>query len=91
MGMRTPDKIKGLFSFIWYEVIVAITLTFLVRDPCKSKKCLVKACCNEICELKKEYLKFCDPEGKILFQRICAGSIVFGTVLLCFHIIRVII
>lgn len=81
-----PDKIKGVFSFIWYEIIVSICLTFLVRDPCKTKKCLVKACCKENCELKIDYLKFCDPSGKILFQRICATSIVLGTVFLCWHI-----
>jgi len=85
MGSR-HSKIKGIFSFLWNEVIVAIALTFLVRDPCKGKKCLIKACCNEECELKTDYLKFCNPEGKILFQRICAASIVFGVFMLLFHI-----
>ena len=90
MRRPTPELITGFASFIWYEVIVPVCLTFLVRDPCKTKKCLVKACCQEHCELKIEYLKFCDPEGKILFQRICASSIVLGAVFLCWHIFNTI-
>ena len=88
MGIKTNSKINNVFSFIWNEIIVALALTLLVKDPCKGKKCLIKACCNEHCELKIDYLKFCDSEGKILFQRVCALSIVFGTCMLIFHIGR---
>ena len=67
---------------MWFEVIVSITITMFIRNPCKGKKCLVKACCTEYCDSKKQYLKFCDQEGKIIFQRVCASSVVGGVILL---------
>jgi len=88
MGSRTNSKIKNVFTFLWEEVIIAIALTILVKDPCKGKKCLIKACCNDYCELKIDYLKFCNSEGKIAFQRVCALSIVFATCMLFWHIGR---
>ena len=63
---------------MWFEVIVSITITMFIRNPCKGKKCLVKACCTEYCDSKKQYLKFCDQEGHIIFQRFCAYSVWIG-------------
>ncbi len=82
------DKVKGISSFIWYEIIAAIAMTLIVRNPCK--KCLVQACCSETCNLKKDYLKFCDTDGKIWILRFCAITIIFSCSVFSFGIFTIV-
>jgi hypothetical protein len=63
-------------------------LTLIVTDPCKKKKCLVKACCTEQCELKTYYLKFCDGNGNIIFQRFCVITTISGVISLIYALFQ---
>ncbi len=54
---------KIFFTSIW-EVFILI---YFIRNPCK--KCLVKACCSEVCKEGKRYNRFCGIDG-ILHNRI---------------------
>ena len=84
MGEVVPEYSKNIrMKFI--ECVVADTLRFisslfltvLIKNPCK--KCLVRACCSEICEKKEYYLTFCGMGDSIKFQRFCALSIILTT------------
>jgi len=72
---------------MWIEIIASIAITTFIKDPCKNKKCLVRASCTEVCGERTYYLKYCDREGHIMFQRICAISVIFGVIVLIFALI----
>ena len=78
---------KTIIKFIWEEVIVGSLITLIIKNPCK--KCLVKACCTEVCFDKHNYLRYCDPEGSINFQRITALTIWLGFLALILSIVKV--
>ena len=86
MGERAVRFTQFIYWLLCDQVIIAIFKTLVTRNPCKSKKCLVRASCTVKCEKKLHYLKFCDSDGKIMFQRITASSIIFGVVVLVFGI-----
>lgn len=65
-----------------------IFITLVIKNPCK--KCLVRACCTEICNDKKYYLSFCDIDKSISLNRICVLSIIFGLITLIFSIFKII-
>ena len=79
MGERAVRFTQFIYWLLCDQVIIAIFKTLITRNPCKSKKCLVRASCTVKCEKRLHYLKFCDSDGKIMFQRITAGSVIFGT------------
>jgi len=81
------DRIKTILHFIWIEVIKSTTITIFIRNPCKSSKCLVRACCTEICGKRRYYLKYCDNDQRIVFQKICAFAVWFGVTALIFTLI----
>jgi len=74
------DKLKDFIEFImWFvadEVLIAMFKTLFIRKPCR--RCLVRACCTEKCDAGLNYFSYCNAEGKIVFQRVCALSIIFA-------------
>ncbi len=70
------------------DTLKNIFITAVVKNPCR--KCLVRACCTLLCEDKKYYLSFCDVDGNIKFQRICALSIIFTILILFLSILKII-
>lgn len=87
MGERITDFISFIYWFFCDEVLISIFKTLTLGNPCKSKKCLVRASCTVVCDKRLHYLRFCDREGHITFQRICAISIIFGVIMLTFGLI----
>ena len=81
-------QIKNVLNFIWIEIIKSITITLFIRNPCKSSKCLVKACCTKICGERRYYLKYCDNDQRIVFQRFCAVAVWFGIISLLLTLIK---
>jgi len=67
------------FHYIVYGIPWFLELLFgtmFAKDPCKSNKCLVRACCSEECNKKLNYLRYCG--GGLFFQRFCAITIVIS-------------
>jgi len=57
----------------WVKLVL---LTIVITDPCKSNKCMVRACCSKQCDKKIKYL-YCFPDGSsIAFLRITSIMIV---------------
>ncbi len=78
-------------SIIIWDICSQVILTIIAKNPC-SKKCLVKACCTDWCEVRLNYNKLCDFEGNIKFQRACASIVAFTVLVLimaAFHIVIV--
>jgi len=75
-------------SHMFKDGFIHIILTLFAKDPCK--KCLVKACCSDICEHKIYYLNFCDIDGSIWFDKACAGSIIFSCIMIIVAIYNII-
>jgi len=80
----------------WHHFMIFIDIffikticTILAKNPCK--KCLVKPCCSELCEVKFEYNKLCDIDGNIKMLKFSAFSILFGVVMLGFSLTKLII
>jgi len=67
-------------SHLFKEGFLNIIITLFARDPCK--KCLVRACCSERCEHKTHYSNFCNRDGGIIFERICAYSVIFSCIMI---------
>jgi len=69
------------FHYIVYSILWFLELLFgtiFAKDPCKSNKCLVKACCSKECDEKLHYLRYCGGRGSIFFQRFCGISILIS-------------
>ena len=90
MGERIANFIQFIYWITCDQVIKAMFITLMIRNPCKSKKCLVRASCTAYCGEREYYLKFCDRDEKIIFQRICAISIIFAIITVSFGIITMI-
>lgn len=67
-------------SYLFKEGFLHIIITLRAKDPCK--KCLVKACCSERCEHRTYYLNFCNRDGGIIFERICAYAVIFSCIMI---------
>jgi hypothetical protein len=63
----------------WFP-IKQIIITCFIRNPCKSNKCFIRACCTKNCDARIKYLECCDLHEKIAFPRICALSIVISLI-----------
>ena len=74
----TPKSLFHLFICI-----------FFVKDPCK--KCLITACCSKLCGDKINYLRYCDREGDINWQRFLAACVTFSILTILYGIIESII
>jgi len=69
----------GILNYIW-KILKEITITCYIRNPCN--KCIVKACCTQLCNAKKEYKNYCGVHGTIGFQKFVAISIVLCVLML---------
>jgi len=59
-----PCYLKTVFKIIF------------IKDPCKSNKCLVKACCSEDCDKKIEYQNLYGGKPNVIFQKVFTIMIV---------------
>lgn len=75
--------------FISNNIIKSLIHTIFVRNPCK--KCLVIACCSKLCNDKKKYLKYCDVNGNIAFNRFLVLMIWYGAISLLIILIKIIV
>lgn len=90
MGERTKDTIDFLSWLLCDQMIIAMGKTIFMRNPCKTKKCLVRASCTEVCNLKKDYLNLCDCDGRIGFQRAVAISVYFSLSMIVWSLVTAI-
>ncbi len=88
---KVKEYLDFLIWFLWEQIFISIILTLIIKNPCKSNKCLVRASCTLYCQSKLDYLKHCDQDGKIMFQRICAITIIFSTIVLSFGVFTIIV
>jgi hypothetical protein len=97
MGKRSEKRIEVASDWAdflsWLlcdQVIIGMSKTIFKRNPCKSKKCLVRASCTVVCDLRKDYLKFCDKDGRIFIQRASAITVYVSCIILLWALVTVI-
>ena len=72
------DFLKELFL----KLYVAITY----KNPCKI--CIVQACCNDKCEVVRDFEKFYWRLDQHNFQRFVAWSVIFSTFMFTFALYK---
>jgi hypothetical protein len=58
------------------DLFTQLYLTLTIPDPCK--RCVIRACCSEVCNQQLKYMHL--HGGTPYIQKVCALSIILGTV-----------
>lgn len=84
-----------IFTRVKYEVLdfknafIMLVANLFLKDPCK--KCIVRACCSESCEIKVQTINMMMPHKTILHAQLFSLAILFNFAVAIFVLIAALV